>query len=65
MIGNVSMMISNNADIDQELLKDIDAKEEQGQTILLMALSGKIVLYIQLDNKSNLRPEARQVVKYL
>lgn len=39
--------------------------ESKGKTILMMAIDGVAEIMFILDNKANLRPEARSVIRYL
>ncbi|KAM3127424.1 hypothetical protein pb186bvf_020457 [Paramecium bursaria] len=65
LIGSKQHMIQNNIYIDDQT--DYLCKQFQfnGQTTILLAIDNNLEALISIDNKPNLRPEAKQVIQYL
>ena len=51
--------------INPRLESLLDELTNRGKTILLFAVQGILEIVIRLDNKTNLRPEARSVIRHL
>jgi cation transport ATPase len=46
LIGNLSFMSSHDVAMEDTLIEEIKHQEEQGQTVLLVSIEGKAMLYI-------------------
>ncbi len=64
-VGNVSLMESENVDISEEAYKDIEAFEKNGNSLVLTAVNGKLILLMGIRDqiREGVRAELRRLKK--
>lgn len=64
-VGNVSLMESENVDISEEAYKDIEAFEKNGNSLVLTAVNGKLLLLMGIRDqiREGVRAELRRLKK--
>lgn len=62
MIGNLKHLENNNAILEDYLLNKCRFLEGRGKTVIIMAIDNIPEVVVCLDNKTNLRPEAKAVI---
>ena len=64
-VGNVSIMESENVDISEEAYKDIEAFEKNGNSLVLTAVNGKLILLMGIRDqiREGVRAELRRLKK--
>ncbi|CAD8173001.1 unnamed protein product [Paramecium pentaurelia] len=65
LIGNLKHLENNNAILEDYLLNKCRFLEGRGKTVIIMAIDNIPEVVVCLDNKTNLRPEAKAVIQYL
>ncbi|CAD8196301.1 unnamed protein product [Paramecium octaurelia] len=65
LIGNIAHLNENGAILEDYIIKKCQCLERKGKTVILMTIDGIPEVILCLDNKTNLRPEAKAVITYL
>ncbi|CAD8121000.1 unnamed protein product [Paramecium sonneborni] len=65
LIGNLFHLTDNEAILEDYIIKKCQYLERKGKTVIIMTIDSIPEVILCLDNKTNLRPEAKAVITYL
>lgn len=65
MIGNEKLMKRFEATLDHDIYEKLTVLEQQGKTVVQMAINNEVVSIIALEEKHLCKPESKEVINYL